>query len=511
MNIDRIQKEYVYWFDGSRLDLGNFGKTLLIGVQGETPIVTPDEENEKDHSISLQLCESERASTFIAKPSKPFSSSAMFKRMLAEIAEKECNEQKNLQAKSLLKLDEMLNCVTLLKIAGNDSIQCQLSFNQTSKNTLLVLQRLLAFCLVTISSSETFNETTQQLETDVGSLRLYSFAWFCSLLRTLGFYPYCTRMEHLFMHNLKRIFKAKNCKRMCKVTEVSDSAKDFYYVLMFLCSIAVRRAEPIDSLLKYLYENKYISTFRRLYTLIETQQTTVAQRLTLSNTALQITEALENYFKDKVSKKRIKSETSSVLIMVEVFLSWIVRIVSKTTATQRVAMLRSIVCFDTLVCEIACDSDTAYRRYVVTRHENQQTRSCRMSYSDLCEWLRYMVLLQLDERNIHSKTEFYIYASPKLYDFGPPPHLTFENDGIDYLTFFLLESEFIRSSLHQKRPEIRRLREKMMHDVKLLPFINTREPFNNYVVLCRELLDVTLSFYDLKTIQAVPLTTLYSN
>ncbi len=515
MNITNLQKEPVYWLSGEKLNCTNLARTLLIGVAGET--VSEPAECAKEPICSVGITfdplvptTTKNSAVFISKPSLAFCSSPMLKRMYGELGTKEAEGEKNLQAKSLLKLDEMLTAVTLYKLPIPKSFILQLSVHESNhnKNGLLTLQNILAFCLKTISGSQHLIVPDDEIERNIESLCLYSLAWLCSITRTLRLQPYMTRLEYLFMFNIKRFFKNHHAKRLCTRLSDSKTTKDFYYVLMFLCSIGVRRADPMDTLLKYLSKNHYIEAFRDCCKIFEEKPIGVSQSLTVTNAALQIREALNNYFKDDsqiVSITPEKTEASKVLNMVEVFLSWLIKIVSRTTAFQRSQMLRAIVCFDLVICEISCDSDNAYRKFLVTKFDgNEKHRCCRMSYSDLSEWLKYMVLLQLDQRNIHSKTEFYLYAAPSLYDFGVPPNLTFQTDGIDYLSYFLLESEFIRSSLHQTRPAIRKMREDMKVDLKLIPFINANEPFKNYIILCKELLDVVSAFYCLKTVQAVP-------
>ena len=512
MNLENLQKEHVYWLSGQKLDATSLAQVLQIGVEGETPLVLPECSQEVACSIGLTFETSTPTTTknstvFVAKPSVAFASSAMLTQMYNELISKQ-NQQppQILKSKSLLKLDEMLNCVSLYKLENQPSFVCQLSVHPSNNNTdsLIILQKILAFCFTEISKADGLLLPPNEIEQNIAALRLYSFAWLCSVVRTLGLHPFCTRLEHLLQFNLKQFFKKRGASDLCKNLRNSTACKDFYYVLMFLCSIGVRRAEPMDGLLNFLQQKKCITAFRKCYDIFE--QTISAQSLTISNAALQIIEALDSHF--HVEKKSVeRSEAGNVLIMVEVFLSWFIKIVSKTTTTQRQKLLRSIVCFDQSICEICCDSDTLHRKFLVRKFENTgEQRCCRMSYSDLCEWLRYMVLLQLDQRNIHSKTEFYIYASPLLYEFGSPPNLTFKNAGMDYLSFFLLESEFIRASLHQSRPKLRKLREQMLKDTKLEAFVYAQEPFKNFIVLCRELLAVTSAYYRLKTIQAVPQT-----
>lgn len=511
MNLENLQKERVIDFDGKVLNFAGLCRVLKTAIEDEiSTTIVETESSVVDTTVAVPISitfnkqlDAKTATILIAEPKKAFACSTMLSRMLNEAVIERIS-------KSILKLDQVLNCVMLHCLNDANALIFQLSAypSNTSGDSLLILQKIIAVCFARIANAERINITNQEIEQQISTLRLYSFAWLCSVIRTLQMYPFAMRLERLFQFNIKNFLKRRNANTLCRNLANTGTVKDFYYVLMFLCSIGARRADAMDGLLKFLHQKKYIAAFKQCFSIFE-QHPVDSRSLTTSNTALQIVEALNAYFKNDRDEKNtaviVRTEAEVVLAMVSVFLSWLVKIVSKTTATERQQMLRAIVCFDQSVCEICCDSDTTHRKYLVTKFESSgEQRCCRMSYSDLCEWLRYMVLLQLDERNIHSKTEFYIYALPALYDFGPPPNLTFKTDGIDYLTFFLLESEFVRASLHQTRPKLRQIRESMLKDENLQSFIQKDSPFENYIVLRKDLLNYVAERYRLKTIQAVP-------
>ena len=512
ISIENIQKEPVYWRNGERLNSKNLALAIELQVENETRPILTNNSKEPKSTIGLTFSKIKNATLFEAQPSFAFSSSAMLTRMLEQIKELSVDQncaEPNSTAKSILKLDEMLNCVILHRLDEPESFICQLCVHPSDKSheSLLVLQNLLTFCFSQSAKADKLYLSLHEIEKNIASLRLYSFAWLCSVVQTLGLHPMCERLENLLKYNVKRYLKRKNAEDLFLSENVET--KDFYYVLMFFCSICIRRAEPMQSLLNFLYKKKYIEMFRKCYHIFE-RQFLFYNTVATSNVALKIVESLQLFFKDNdaMGKKKIKisrSETNDALTLVQVFVSWLNKTVSKTTAKERQEFLQTVVLFDRCRCEIVCDSDVLHRKFIVKKFDRTtvETRSCRMSFTDLCEWLRYMVLLQLDKRNVHTETKFYIYALPCLYKFGAPPSLQFQSPGKDFLSFFLLESEFFRTSLYQKRPELREMREEMACDDRLKKFVCTKEPYNDFIILSEKLLKVAVEHYHLKTIQAV--------
>lgn len=537
MSLAAMQKQPVYWFDSQGLLCDRLTLSKLLTVS-TNDVATGTENNSSSCSalqdqstligVVLQVdgepSKEPDVSVFVAQPSRAFtmSLSNIFVQLAAQIYEQEKTAAKAIldnpalpvslpivfYAKAPLKYDEMLTGVALKKYSTENYylIEILIHKSDAKANSLKMLQRLLTFCLATAAHAEK-SMSSFISESDVKSLNLYSFAWLCSVLKTLLFHYYAEQMETIFVQNLDHFYK------------ICSQGKDYTMFVMFISSIAVRRTSPMKQVLQFVCNKQMYAHLKKFCDDFTNQLESPAAAAAADNkkfstkmfrkTATIITSLLEQHC--HLTDDSQQSLTTSIhskhkralklITLVDVFIAWFEKLVKTTSAAQRRQHSRVEVHFDQLVCDIECNSDDPkhYKRYCCKRQCDQ--RVAYYSLSDLNEWLRYMVLLQLDERNIHKETFFLLYVAPQIVEFGPPPRLTFTTDGgIDLLTFFLLESEFIRASLHQARPALQEMRQGMTKSLQLNRFVSKKAFY-----LTKNLIEIAATKYKLKTIQGITL------
>ena len=441
------------------------------------------------------------------------------------------------------------------------------AFQSSANQARVSLQHFLAFCLsksfrvVTAppSSGATADDNVvvhnALNDKDLDSLNLYSFAWLCSLLQTLKFFRLAERLEGVLVQNLEHFYRKYDGAK----ERGAKTNNDYCFVIMFLGSLAARRLVPMRQLLQFMQMRHMIDDLRdicarnsgvlalnvagatmsksRAAVVQETAQTIMEridrilnvdrqQTAQLSPTTTTVLAPATPERRESLHKVSREKRAFRLLALVDVFVAWLSRIIVATKVRQGV---QCFALFDNCICSIECgqdggggaanntDTDTPlHRRYTVTRVATSQNHHCgangnsarprvsQFSVQDLNEWLRYMVLLQLDERNVHLETSFLLCVDSAVLDFGKPPRLVFDGvGGMQYLAYFLLQSEFVRACLYQRRAEVRKTHDAMLADAKLPSCVETREPFANFVVLNEYLLAYATQRFQLRTVQGV--------
>lgn len=455
-------------------------------------------------------------------------------------------------ASAHFKHDQMVQCVTLRKYRDAQLHQLEVSlfpsraFKSSPNRAQRSLQHFLAFCLASVFQQHCGNDHKKEseqvvrnalTEQDLESLNLYSFAWLCSLLQTLRFFKLAQRLERVLVQNLEHF-----CHKYVDTTgKNEEKSNDYYFFVMFLGSLAARRLAPMRQLLQFMRLRNMIDDLRQMCARNSKSLTNAAgavapksRATVVQETAQAILERIDSIScaqrnnnnvaaekqpparRDSLQRVSREKQAFRLLALVDVFVAWLSGIVAKTTEKQRQQGVQCFALFDDCVCWIECandrtNNDARHRRYCVTRvgdkhNSHGEPRSAQFSVQDLNEWLRYMVLLQLDERNVHRETRFLLSVDSRVADFGRPPHLTFDGvGGILFLAFFLLHSEFLRASLYQRREEIRAKHSEMLSDAALQQYVKTDEPYTNFIVLSEALLAHAVTKYQLNTVQGVSL------
>jgi hypothetical protein len=347
----------------------------------------------------------------------------------------------------------------------------------------------------------------------------------CSIFCTLGFKEHAFVLERLLVRNLEMFYSAAPAR--------APKDEEYFSLVLFLGSLATRRSTTLGQVLKFMQSKSMIADLQaHCYSRdadVESLMCTPAavsqsagqsQRKLVQTVSRQVLDLLLAAVQSDATLSLTNTPTlvpaatlvpavtavpapaasrpRRLLALVDVFVAWL-DYIAKNVALPHVEV-ECLVFFDAMCCKIECvtTDNTVYRRFKITREGDQ--RSATMSLMDCNEWLRYMVLLQIDERNVHRETKFLLYASPSSIEFGPPPNISFELDGIDFLTYFLLKSAFTRATLYQTRPALREMRRQM--SVALAPFVQIRGA-REYIVLSEALFETVGIRFQLPVVQGV--------
>jgi len=460
--------------------------------------------------------------------------------------------------------DQMIQSVSMLYFPKTHfySFEVKLlpskAFRSSARKARESLQRFLAFSLssilhigdsTSVDSADTSKAATHSTlcKNDLETLNLYSLAWLCRLLKTLRLNSHAECLEELLVCNLNR-FHAESTGSTDKKVPTSDEM----FLIMFLGVISAHRSEPLYKVLDFMSRHRMPD---QLASFCQEQERKRAESCTqavlsdqadrrdhrnriLHETARRINHSLQQYCRSAEQQEASNAVNTAVAVSGPIVsppertFSRFPSTTDRAKGLQLMALadtivhfmrdgvvralpndgsgvkLKCVVFFDSCRCDIDIPRrHNRYRCFRVVRHSDSNVgpkRECWFSAQDVDEWLRYMLLLQLDARNVHTATRFLLTMDDCGVDFGRPPCLTFESrDAHSLLSYFLLRSEF-RSSIHfAQRAACRERREQMHNDKFMRQFVCSEREFAGFIVVTRDLLQYAVPKYQLRTVQDV--------
>lgn len=425
------------------------------------------------------------------------------------------------RAQMHLQHNEMIECLSLEKTAERSYELCILlhqadnSKPDVRTEMMDLLQQIVAACV-----AWSLGGRRSQHRLALNRLTLFMFAWIVNLSATLCKRASSEKLELLLLHNLIRFDRA-------------NTEKNKLYFHQFAVTIACKCTAPLQHLLGWLKSSGALQNMRSFVAHAdrhaETNKDDVALCLyrdprvehTANLLALveQVTPSPKPPLRDgslnrhndhrhdgtKTNQQRLRSQATRSVVLVEAFVNFITKLCDMDAR----ALVRGVECcvvFDETRCTICTVDgkyiDNGFQTIVVRRGDDVS----RMKLDDLSEWLKHMVLLSLDKRNVHQDFVFQLkLLDHKHFDFsrvngGMHPYLSFHN-ATGLLVYYLIFSEFVRASYTGKRSHVYAMRDEMLANVALGKFVQQEQ-----VTFSLPLMEHVCSKYALKYVQGLSTT-----